>query len=99
MFSFFDQFCHFGEAILSLFLDLGFVSVVKGGPDPKKVRKNRKTQNMEARKDTIFCKHRICSLCFFVVFWRSLRECFFCGLVATVSQTGTTLGHFCSHIT
>ena len=29
----------------------------------------------------------------------SLEECFFCGLVAKMLQTGTTSGHFCSYIT
>ena len=43
------QICNFGGAILSLFSDLGFASVVKGGPDPKKVRKDRKTLENGAR--------------------------------------------------
>ena len=44
----------------------------------------------------------VCSVCvfcvFFVGFWRSLGEIFFCGLVAKVSQIRTTSGHFCSYI-
>ena len=45
-------------------------------------------------------KNIFCFVLFFVGFWGRLGESLFCGLVAKVSQTGTTLGHqpYCSKV-
>ena len=61
--------------------------------DTKNIRKWRPA------RDTIFNKNISCFVVFCLGFWMSLEECFFCGLVAKVLQTGTTSGHFCSYIT
>ena len=62
----FNWICHFVVIILSLFSDLGFASVVKGGSDPNEVRADKKHQKIEAGTDTIFRHIFISALCFFL---------------------------------
>ena len=52
--SFLRSFCHLLGVFLSLFSDLGFASVVKGGPGPNKVQKDRKTVKKGAHKEYHF---------------------------------------------
>ena len=89
------EFVTFGVSICHFF-GSGFASVVKGGPDPNKVRGDRKTPKNDTEKDRIFKRILNYSLCFFFVgFWRSAGKSFFCGLVV---QTEATSGHFSSYV-
>ncbi len=83
---------------MSLFSDLGFASVVKGGPGPNKAQEDRQTLKNGPRKGHHFRKNSV----FFVMFFRCVLEgsceVFFCALGAEVSQMGATWGYFSSYV-
>ena len=81
------------------FSDLGFASVVKGGPDPNTVREDRKTLKRGGQQLHKFSKRFILVRCvFFVGLGGVSGSVFFCGLVAEAFQIEATSGHFSSYV-
>ena len=81
------------------FLDLDFASVVKGGMDPNKVRKDRKNLKHECQKINTSQNSSELFVVFFLLDFGGVSESvFFCALVAEVSQIGATSGHFSSYV-
>ena len=95
---FFTCFCHLLGVFLLLFSDLGFASVVKGGPGPNKVQEDRKTLENGPQKGYHFHKNST----FFVM----LLSLVFGGVLGSVflrfgrrkSQMEATWGHFSSYV-
>ena len=96
--SFSTSICHLLGVFFPFFSDLGFASMVKGGPGPNKVEKERKPYKTETKKDTTFIRILSFSQCAFRWFLEESWEVFFCALVAEVSEMGATWGHFTSHV-
>ena len=96
--SFLVSFCDFCGVVFTLFSDLGFASVVKGGPGPNKVQEGRKTLKNGPQKEHRFHNNSEMFVVFFSLVFGGVLGSVFSPFGGQSVPNGATLGYFPSHV-